>query len=230
MSLDEKQWLVARLDTSYKTIFDEFQLSREDFIRIREEMKSSILSKRNYILSSVVFVSALLLSLHETLWIDKNQFLFLLIPDMLVGLFGFIIASLYANANERAFILVENGIVKAQQTLNHNLGFLIQRTFELSTVPMFILREYVIYLTVVTGVAYIPFGNAMKTASKIRLLDGYYKDTFSKTPITFETVIDPAITTFSTMNQANLPVQSMADIRNMINQYQRNTPTQTRNE
>jgi len=89
MSVDEKQWLISRLDTTIKVVFDEFQLSKNDFIKIREGLVTKITNKRNYVLSSVVFVSVLLVALQQIEIIDTVCFLTILVLDLSIGLITF---------------------------------------------------------------------------------------------------------------------------------------------
>jgi len=221
MTMDEKQWLVSRLDETSKLIFGEFQLSREDFIRIREELTSSITSKRNTVLSSVVFILALLVGLHETQWVNNLLFLWILIPDVIIGLIAFVVASLFIRTTKSSFTRVENGIVRGQQALNHNFGFLIQNTLELTSVPITTLREYADFMRALAGIIYIPFANAMNQSSKSRLLDAYYKKSFTESATAFEKVIDPAISIFNRINRRNLPQEAVAYTASIIFEYKK---------
>lgn len=220
--MDEKQWLVSRLDTATKTIFDEFQLSKEDFIRIREELTFSITTKRNYILSSVVFVSALLTTLYQTYLIIITHFLIILILDLSIGLITFFVASKYVKATKQTFINVENSIVNAQKALNHNFGFLIQNTMELTNANIITIREYSEFLRVLSGIIYIPFSYALSQGSKSRLLDKYYRNSFAEYVKEFERVIESAISIFRNMNKQSIPSQSLDYVTNAITTYRNN--------
>lgn len=224
MSMDEKQWLVSRLDTASNAIFDQFQLAKEDLMRIREDLTFSITSKRNYVLSSVIFVSVLLATLHEIKLIDTKCFLSLLTLDLLVGLIIFIIASKYVKSTKFAFINIENSIVHAQEEISYNFGFFIENTMEITNVEMTTLREYGEFMRALYGITYIPYAKALIESSKSKLLDHYYKKSFVKSAKEFEKFIELAITIFNNMNKQNLPKQSVEYTTNMILMYEREHP------
>lgn len=228
MNMDEKQWLVSRLDTTTKTIFDEFQLSKEDFIRIRGDLISSITSKRNYVLSSVVFVSVLLATLYDAELITTTWFLSILISDLIVGLITFFVASKYVQSIQSTFINIENSIVHAQQTINRNFGSMIHDTLELIDVDISTIREYGEFLRALSGIVYIPFANALIQGSRSKLLDVYYRNSFIEYVKEFEKLIESAILVFNKMNKTNIQKQLLDDVVSAISAYRNNHPQPNR--
>jgi len=219
MSVDEKQWLISRLDTTIKVVFDEFQLSKDDFIKIREELVTKITNKRNYVLSSVVFVSVLLVALQQIEIIDTVCFLTILVLDLSIGLITFFIATKYIQSTSTAFIHIENSITSAQQTLNRYFGFVINKSLELVNVEMTTIREYSNFAMVLSGLVFIPFMNSMIQSSKTRLLDPYYKKLFSENAKELETPIESAIIKFNTINTQNLSPDSLQYANRVISEY-----------
>lgn len=224
MSVDEKQWLISRLDTTIKAVFDEFQLSKDDFIKIREELVTKIINKRNYILSSVVFVSVLLVAFQQIEIINTVFFLTILVLDLSIGLITFFIATKYIQSRSTAFIRIENSIVSAQQTLNRYFGFVIKESLELVNVEMTTIREYSNFAIVLSGLVYIPFMNSMIQSSKSRLLDPYYKKLFSENAKEFENPIESTIIKFNTINTQNLPQTTLQYANRVISEYKQKHP------
>ncbi|MBM3904404.1 MAG: hypothetical protein FJ357_04665 [Thaumarchaeota archaeon] len=221
MSIEEKQWLTTRLDLAHTTLFDEFQLARDDFGRIREDLTSSVSSARNYLLSSVAFVSVLLTTLQQIGIIVTFWFIVLLMLDLSIGLITFIVSSKVANSIKSCFFTIENSIVGIQQTLNHKFGFVITQSMDLNVVQISTLKEYWDLLHALSGIVYIPLSNALILASKERFLEKYYKDLFMKNATMFEQSIDSAIKIYKNTNKTNLPAQSVEYITKTIELYDR---------
>lgn len=219
MTMDEKQWLVSRLDVSHESIFNDFQLSKEDFIRIREDITTSITNRRSYILSGVVFVITLLGFLYETKFFDRYIISWFLIPDLIIGLVTFLISSKYIDSNEKAFIAVENSIISAQQALGHNYGILLHESLDLKSISTDTLKNYAEFMKALAGIVYIPFGNALKNSSKTKWLDPYYKKLFADNAKIFEETIDSAIALFNGMDQRSLPPRIREYAKNTISEY-----------
>jgi hypothetical protein len=221
MEFDEKQWIVSRLDEAHKIIFSELQLSKDDFIRIRGEIIEDFRSKRNMILSVVVFSLILFVGLYETRWINESVFLGIFIPDLVIGLGIFLVLDEFINFNSNAFIHVENSIILAQQNLNHNYGFLIEKTLDLKNLTLEMLNDFTNCMTVLSGIILIPFDNALITSSKYKLLVPYYKRFFINSAKEYEKTIDTSISLFKRLNKENIPPQIIEYMQTNMSKYKK---------
>lgn len=219
--MDEKQWLVSRLDAAHEIIFGELKLSKDDFIRIREEIIEDFRSKRNMILSVVIFTLVLFTGLYETHWINESVFLGIFIPDLILGLGVFLILDEFINFNSNAFIHVENSIIQAQQNLNHNYGFLIEKTLDLNQITMSVLHDYTNCMAVLSGIIIIPFGNALKESSKYKFLVPYYRRNFIDSAKSFEKTIDVSISLFANLKKENIPLPILEYVQKTMSQYKK---------
>jgi len=217
--IEEKQWIVSRLDVLHKTAFDELQMSKEAFAKERLEEIAVLTGRRNNFISGVVIFVTILIGLYETQWIDRGYFLALIIGDIIAGIFVFTIMNRLIRIVASAYVPIENSLVHAQEKLNHNYGFVIQRTKTLSSISVETWNNYFDFMGLLTAIVLIPMYMTLNERRKLNFLNSEIKKSFATASEQLEGGIISSIPLFDGLDTALFPTLLLQYVTEAISTY-----------
>ena len=233
--IEEKQWVVSRLDALHHTTFDELQLSREDFADISREETSNIRGVLRTYLSACTVILAVLVGLYSSdlshtklLEVSSSSsitygslFWTLLLGVTILAISVFAVANYTIRKITIMFNNIGNSIVHAQENLNHNYGYLIKNTVWLKDVSIDSLKNYYDFMLLLSTIVYIPFTQSLNEGAKLKFLDAYYKTYFSEQAIELESLIDKTIPSFNKIDKKDLPQELIKKVSDIISSYKK---------
>jgi hypothetical protein len=90
----EKRWLIDTLRYNLQNFSDGLQLEDKDFESSIDKYTSFLLQIRNNLLALVSFVATIVVSLGTTSLLNNHQVLWILTPDLVVGITGYLVINI----------------------------------------------------------------------------------------------------------------------------------------
>jgi len=90
----EKRWLIDTLRYNLQNFSDGLQLEDKDFESSIDKYVSFLLQIRNNLLALVGFVATIVVSLGTTSLLNNHQVLWILTPDLVVGITGYLVINI----------------------------------------------------------------------------------------------------------------------------------------
>ena len=161
--LEEKKWLISRLDLLHHSIIEEFKVQSNRCEKFEQKITSSYVSMRNYCLSALGIFLTVFVGVNPIYNINMNIFSSILIGISVIGIIIFCIFSLIISKNKKVFDFFHVNFLEAISLYSFSHGFMITNMAILDNVTI---KQALNYYTFSIVLNYAVFNKISKSSKK----------------------------------------------------------------
>jgi hypothetical protein len=213
--LEQKKWLVSRIDNTAKLLHEELMVFEKRFDGISQKNYEQIISKRNEFWTALGAILSILVGLNTNL--APVNILYILIGITLgSGVIVYFLANWIISKSMRVFDPIQDQLISAQDKMNQAYGFIISKTLKIIEVKIETLDNYHRFLYVLGVAVRVPIYLTFKKYREENQLDDIEKNELLKAEEDFRGLILKVFPSEYQLNKDELPKTLVDYIKNNL--------------